>query len=637
MKIEDYSIQLNFLPLERQLFNFVTYRLECDDPRQAKPDADLLQYSLPVSPSNPDNRRTYWVSFSEREGFERVSLRARDNHRLTVRFLYHILARSCVESLGESEYIIDDRTFLKEIHFVLHEHREGKECVSVQPYCLRVNDEFGFLLDYSFRRNTNVPFSRRVQRLSLSLDENFRSNKNFYSDRFKRILAFLHEQAQKIFPLEHKELDGEIAVSRHFSDLKASLLNTKTYVFNNGREKNSQFLGLKEHGPLARPKNDPTFVFIFRKEDTDLARYLLRSLRGQTFPYQFPGMAKIFRLDFSNQHIAHVVIPSFAREALNEALSEVNKIVAPAVVPVLVVPGDKDAYYLQKSLFTNSGISTQCITLKILRDERQFKWAIANLALQIFCKAGGRPWLVKPTDSKCLIVGISQTHLREHGEDSRVKKYFAYSVLTDSSGVFQRLSVLARSNDKRRYLQELKSKVVETIEENATEFETIVIHTSFKMRREELGAIKEAIDSLAGAMSERVGLAVIKVNTKNRFFGYCKRHASLVPFESSCMAIGRNEYLVWFEGTQYHNPHVSRALSGPTHIEIIMKTENMTKSDTALLQDLVNLSGGNWRGFNAKSAPVSIYYCQLVGKFIAEFEARELPDSTIENIRPWFI
>jgi hypothetical protein len=494
MKIENYSIEINFILLDRQVFIFNAYRMECDDLTKPKPNETFMQYSLPVSPTDSGNRKTYWISFTNTKGLEQVSVNSEDNRLLTVRFLHHVLAQSSSKCLEESEYIIENRGFLKEIHFVLNHYPEGKECVSVQPYYLRINDEFGFLLDYSFKQDPDIPFSRKIQRLSLSLDENYRSNKNFYSDRFKKIAGFLNHEVSKIFPLKHHELEGSITISEKFTELSASLLDTKTYVFNNDREKNSQFLGVKEFGPLFRPKYNPTFIFIFREEDTELARYLLRSLRGQIFPYQFPGMHKMFNIDFSNTHINHFVIPAYNREALTDVLAKIAEIASP--VPVLVVPGEKDAYYLQKSLFTNCKISSQCITRKILRDERQFKWAVANIGLQIFCKAGGRPWLVKPTDSRCLIIGISQTHLREPGEDYKIKKYFAYSVLTDSSGVFQRLSVLARGDDKNTYLKELKYSVIETVKANSAKFDTIVIHTSFKIRRDELDVIKEAIKGL---------------------------------------------------------------------------------------------------------------------------------------------
>ena len=55
------------------------------------------------------------------------------------------------------------------------------------------------------------------------------------------------------------------------------------------------------------------------------------------------------------------------------------------------------------------------------------------------------------------------------------------------------------------------------------------------------------------------------------------------------------------------------------------------------LQDILNLSGASWRGFNAKSMPISIFYPKIISKFIAEFRYRNLPELEFEKLPPWFL
>jgi hypothetical protein len=55
------------------------------------------------------------------------------------------------------------------------------------------------------------------------------------------------------------------------------------------------------------------------------------------------------------------------------------------------------------------------------------------------------------------------------------------------------------------------------------------------------------------------------------------------------------------------------------------------------LQDAINLSGANWRGFNAKTMPVSMLYAHLLSGFISAFEKYQFGDINIENITPWFL
>ena len=97
------------------------------------------------------------------------------------------------------------------------------------------------------------------------------------------------------------------------------------------------------------------------------------------------------------------------------------------------------------------------------------------------------------------------------------------------------------------------------------------------------------------------------MNTDNNFFGYSQSNNSLVPFESSIISLARNEFLVWFEGLQYHNPKVNRRFSRPVYISFDYPNTGLTDDDMRdYIQDAINLSGSNWRGFNAKNMTVSI-------------------------------
>ena len=87
---------------------------------------------------------------------------------------------------------------------------------------------------------------------------------------------------------------------------------------------------------------------------------------------------------------------------------------------------------------------------------------------------------------------------------------------------------------------------------------------------------------------------------------------------------------------QYHNTLINKRISGPTHIEFYYTNKKLTLEDKkSFLQEVLNLSGANWRGFNSKSNPISIHYTRLVSKFIKFFSKYEEID--IENINPWFL
>ena len=112
----------------------------------------------------------------------------------------------------------------------------------------------------------------------------------------------------------------------------------------------------------------------------------------------------------------------------------------------------------------------------------------------------------------------------------------------------------------------------------------------------------------------------------------------MVPYESTFIKLSKDEYLIWFEGLQYHNPKVLRRYSRPIHIAFHYSNNELKHEDKInYLQDAVNLSGANWRGFNAKNLPVSIYYTQLIARFISRFDELGLEPLNLNNLNPWFL
>lgn len=258
--------------------------------------------------------------------------------------------------------------------------------------------------------------------------------------------------------------------------------------------------------------------------------------------------------------------------------------------------------------------------------------------MQIFCKAGGYPWKVRPTSERSLIIGISQSHkIRLIDGKPIVERYFAFSVLTDSSGLFQRIQVLGEGRELGDYLAKLRQSLREVLAESAEQFSRVVVHTSFKLKHREIDAIQETVREAAASPDlAKSTFAVVKVNHKSRFFGVHRGVNSLVPYEATRVKLGPREYLVWFEGIFPDRPTVTKAFPGPTHLQILRVSDERAIPDEVLLQDLLNLSGANWRGFNAKSAPVSVFYCHLVADLVHNFHEGGLPLPAVKVFRHVF-
>ena len=138
-----------------------------------------------------------------------------------------------------------------------------------------------------------------------------------------------------------------------------------------------------------------------------------------------------------------------------------------------------------------------------------------------------------------------------------------------------------------------------------------------------------------------MNLLVLIINNNHKFFGFDFTKNSLVPYESTTVALSTREYLVWFEGLQYHNSTITRLIGAPVYITFWHSNKPQKLEDSeyrkSVLQDSINLSGANWRGFKAKQLPVSIYYCQKIADFLKRFEDFGLGHIEFENLKPWFL
>ena len=175
--------------------------------------------------------------------------------------------------------------------------------------------------------------------------------------------------------------------------------------------------------------------------------------------------------------------------------------------------------------------------------------------------------------------------------------------------------------------------------EHASRFSRFAIHTTFAMRRSEMDAIYAAIEQFRSQSSSQHDFTVVKFNDDSRFFGWLESSNSMVPYESTYIRLSRDDLLVWFEGLQYHKPDVTGRVAKPLQATFLYPRDPRLSDEqqVAYLQDALNLSGANWRGFNAKTLPVSVYYAQRIARYFKEFDRLGLPELDLHTLTPWFL
>lgn len=622
-----YDIALNFMPLAEQHFKFEVYRKENKGERKDQIGEGVYSNTLPLFPDNLNHRTGYWIFFEEKEDFEEFICLPHYNHKLTLHYLYYCLINQIRKELDPKSFIIPEKSFRKIIYLILKEHTKGKECLLLSPYYLASTKQFGFIVDFKFLKSEEeVKFDREVQQLSLSLDKNYRSNANFYIDKFQKLNLFKSLFYSKIFPLQIG--DKKIDLETSFAKIPADTLKTKVYLVGESQESKSQFMGIKNKGPYQRLDKGILLSFLYKPEHKLFASDLARALKGEIYA-TFIGIKDFFRLPevkVEGREIRDDNIEEFITRIVNDKEND-DLYFMPII---LLSRNESKKYWSIKYNSLKKKQPVQFVTLELLKNRESLKWSVSNIALQIFAKLGGIPWLMKAETKKTLIIGIGQSHKKS--KSHQIVKYFSYSVLTDSSGVYKELKVLGKSKSKEDYLSQISERIKNIVEQYSDDFDHFVIHVPFKVKRFELEKIGEIFENIN---SEKT-FVVIKVNTENKYFGFNLGANSLVPYESTFTQLSQNDYLIWFEGLQYHNPNINKRISGPVHIEFYYSNKELTENEKrSYLQDILNLSGANWRGFNAKSIPISVHYAQLVSKFIKYFS--EFDDVDIENIKPWFL
>lgn len=627
MVLNASNIDLNFLELEEQRFRFEIFRCSVDDWEPSDEDrVNFYQYPLP-----PD-WKDYWVSLDEELGWEKLECESILDKRLTCHYLYLITSQRAIRS-GHPQYGEEERKiFSRRVYTQLSESPHGDQTVWVKPFYLKSAQSFGFILDFQFKSKEERA-TRKTQELSLSLKHG-RENRDFYVDRRSKVEVFFEKFHESLFPVE-----SPFQVKRTLLSQPTRELATKTFELGNQRQETAPFAGVKKYGPYEEIPGELKLLFLFREQDRELSRDLFRGLRGDTFG-TFPGFGKIFGVPLTNENVSGQAVDGFSKSDLEPIFtSHLLGEDGGATIPILLTPfnreggpGDSEQYFRAKYEFLKRGLPCQVVSLPTVREQNRLKWSISNIALQIFAKAGGIPWRLRPHSKPSLILGLGQAHRKN--EDDEIQKFFAYSVQTDSSGLYKDLQILGTSEGEDDYLQQLRQNISKVIVQYADEYDRFVVHSPFFLKFSEMDAIEKALKE----NNEYGELVFMNFNTDSYYFGYSQASGSLVPIEGSYTSIDHKEYLVWFEGLRHKDATAYKRFGRPAHVRFRYPRSDISQSTrTACLQDAFLLSGANWRGFKGKAIPISIHYARIIAQYYKNFQALGLPDIDLAAIRPWFL
>ncbi len=628
------NIQLNFLELTPQEFSFTVYRklyIEADLNDQ------VHKYRLPQTIGDQDFI-DYCVSFDPIDEYKAFVCESITNIDLTLKVIHYHFTKTILEK--EIEINLGKKFYDRHIDFTIKTHNRGKEKICLNSYFLKQEKRFGFLIDFFFKANEGESLDKEILKLSLSLGNDGRSNRNFYSDHFHKIQSFIKGPLKQIDKFKIGET--EFKISDMLLLIKSDSLEKKIFRFKGNQTDLNQFNGVRKYGAYQEISELVKYVFIFEDKYKSFANNLFFSLIGKSNPGTFSGMQQFFNLPFSNDLVKRIPLKSYKIEDVKTAITEVisikdsnpnHKVIAIFLEPDRFegVPDIDSPYYNFKFYLTKENIPVQVVRDDQTNNANAMKWSTSNIALQIFSKLGGIPWVLKPSHNECLILGIGSSY--EKTDDNVIKKFFAYSVCLDSAGQYKKLDILAEESTKEKYLKKLSESLLDLFKTTEfSKYKKCALHISESVTKEAIESIQQTLAKIAN-----IEFKVLKINMHHKFFGYSD-HNTFVPYESSFIKLARNEYLIWFDGLVKGKENIYQKVGNPIHIKFLHSDNVTTENDLEYLQDAINLSGANWRGFNARQTPISIYYAKIVADYTAAFSNFEDFDKAhFSNNLPWFL
>lgn len=275
------------------------------------------------------------------------------------------------------------------------------------------------------------------------------------------------------------------------------------------------------------------------------------------------------------------------------------------LVFVIVAQQNQKAYRECKSILLSNGIPCQFVTAAKLQDSPQRPWTLGNIALATYAKIGGTPWVVADSvDRRELVMGVSRA------QDETKEYVVGFVTLFNQDGDFLLLHSKAPVVSWDEYVKGLEGLVVDAYQEYESNFgipQSLIVHFHKRPGGREIEAIDNALEHLR----HTIPYALIHLNEFSLFRLFDTAHNSYVPQAGLQINLSLRRALLLLDGRE----NDKRNRMGVPNVWDISMDKRSTLSVNEfprLVSQIHRFAKVNWRGFNAKSIPVTINYSKLI-------------------------
>jgi len=436
--------------------------------------------------------------------------------------------------------------------------------------------------------------------------------------------------------------------------VKAQILPAVQFAFKNEQSRGDKLRGLVEFGPYKDLPGAPVLGFVFPDEYRDQANRLYLSLKNGIG--SFKGVATTFRFPLSKEQVFN--ISGFSIRGRNP--SEAARLYEDAILKWIAsgreprpdlffvlhpqTPHSEvdTPYYACKARLLTEGILSQNATIDLISDESRLRWSAANIALGAFVKLGGVPWIIYGKElSQELIVGIGKSYLYDP-QTRQTVGFVGFTACFSARGRFEFLTLAELASNREEFLRllgEVISSSLQKAEALGRSISSLTLHVPKEMGRQEMEAINRAVD--AHKRQNIVQIFVTKVSEEETYFALDTGHKDGVPKRGTVIRLSDKDYLLYTEGREEKEPWLNFRSPVALRVTPLFRT-NQSVTVQSVLRQVHDLSQVNWRGFNARSKPISTYYGRLIAEILCHVPASRMRDLSTEakdllEKRMWFI
>lgn len=405
--------------------------------------------------------------------------------------------------------------------------------------------------------------------------------------------------------------------------------------------------GIIRWGPYRKVATPaPRLAFVFPDGYRDAANALYLALRNGIGA--FKGLPSVFKVPLEKDQVApitgftlrnrydHHDSAQRYRDAI-QAWIHSNKETPDLFInlhPKSMAWDEDSAYAATKAILLKEGLLSQNVTFDLIQNSAQFEWSVANIALGLFVKLGGIPWAVnRPNAESDIVVGMGRSESYDPRTRER-ERVIAFTTCLQSNGIYQFAHVGRACDADTDHLVELERILKLTltrVQSLQPRPRSLALHFPKDFSYEERELCRKTVGE-AHVPFQRVEF--IKVTEEERFFAIDDESPDQVPRRGTCIRLDKTDYLLYTEGSEERQPWANRL---PSAVRIRHFTDQPTELATRdLVGQVFDLSLSNWRAFNARGFPVSIYYSELISRILRKADLSEVQDDHIAD-RMWFL